>query len=131
MGLCGHGQTFPGSTCAGYNGDGTFGSPTDCYSTSATCGGKPVATVVGKSVSADVTSADATCGGYVATAALRATQCYGFGCDSCSDGFIGCDSQSYLGTKLVDVERLSHHQERRDCRGVPLAIKNDISNTTW
>ena len=131
MGSCVQNHTPGTGTCNGYNGDGTFGSPTDCYKDATTCGGKPVKTVIGKSVTAEPTSADAQCGGLAASVGLRATQCYGFGCDSCSDGFIGCDSQGYLGTKLQEQEQLSHHQERRDCKGVPLNIKNDITNTSW
>jgi hypothetical protein len=131
MGQCAQGHTPGTATCSGYNGDGTFGGPTDCYMGATTCGGKPLKTVIGKSVTAEPTSADAQCGGLAASVGLRATQCYGFGCDSCSDGFIGCDSQSYLGTKLQEQEKLSHHQERRDCQGVPLNIKNDITNTSW
>jgi hypothetical protein len=131
MGTCGNGSTFPSGTCSGYNGDGTFGSPTDCYKAATTCGGKPVSTVVGSNVYAAVWSSDAWCGGYAATAALKATQCYGFGCSGCSDGFIGCDSQKYLGTKLKEDDRLNHNQSRRDCRGVLATIKNDITNTSW
>lgn len=111
-----------------YNGNGTFSNGSSCNAGS-TCYGKTSQYVRGTSVYAAVWSGDAYCGGYGETAGLKATLLYGWGSGGCADGFLGCSSQGYNGSLLMESDRLNHNQSRRSCKGADSAVKNSIYNT--
>jgi len=100
------------ATMATYNGNGTFASGT-------TPGGIGTYYVYGTNVYANIFSGDAWCGGYATTVGLKACQIYGWGSSSAAtDGFIGVNSSTYVGTAGMSGDsRLNHNQSRQSCHG--------------
>ncbi len=106
------------ATMATYNGNGTF-------SVGTAPGGLSTEYVYGSGVYAMITSSDAWCGGYTDTTGLKAAQVYGWGSSSAAtDGFIGVNSSTYVGTAGMSGDaRLNHNQSRRACHGVGATIE--------
>jgi hypothetical protein len=104
-----------------YNGNGTFALGTSP-------GGVPAAALYGSNVYAAVWSSDAWCGGYALTTGLKAAQVYGWGSSSAAtDGFIGTNSSTYVGSVPYTGDgRLNHNQSRRSCHGVAGNISSQI-----
>jgi hypothetical protein len=106
------------ATMTTYNGNGTF-------STGTTPGGLSTEYVYGNNVYASAFSSDAWCGGYADTVGLKAAQLYGWGShNAATDGFIGVNSSTYVGTAGMSGDaRLNHNQSRRSCHGVGTTIE--------
>ena len=92
--------------------------------------GKPFEVVVGSDVDSAIWDGDSYCAGYQYQVALETTQNW---LDDCSDGFLGCSSQSAAGTvwftdkqKTAGREPLSHQQSRRACFNLDSLIRNHI-----
>jgi hypothetical protein len=98
---------------ATYNTNGTFGGSAGA----STIDGVPTYTIAGSGVNANLFSSEAWCGGYLTTLGLQLTRCFGWGCSACADGFIGCNSSTYLGTNIQYDSKLNHNQSRQACDG--------------
>ncbi len=108
-----------------YNHEGTFAGGLGA----TTVGGKPVYTVRGNRVYANLFSSDAHCGGYGYTIGLKAAALLGWGSFSAgTDGFIGNDSSGYFGNIIIDDSRLNHHQSRRSCHNSGNIIAQKVDN---
>lgn len=98
------------------NSNGTFGTTPHYGGVYATTGGVSLETIVGTGVNAKFWSKDAYCEGYGYQVALWALTAVGF-ISSYSDGFIEVGSATYMGSNQY-AQVVSHHQNRRDCKGV-------------
>lgn len=90
----------------------------------------PFRVIIGSDVTASPLSKASYCNGYLLNAGLRITQTY---LDNCSDGFLGCDSQTAAGNiwfydwqKTNDSIPLSHNQSRHTCFGFEKILSNDL-----
>jgi len=86
--------------------------------------------VVGSNVRVAVWSGNSYCGGYHYNVGLAVTQSW---LDSCSDGFLDCDSQAGAGqvwfqdTEVMDRGYvLSHNQSRRPCFGLDGVLRDEL-----
>jgi hypothetical protein len=86
--------------------------------------------VTGSNVRSAVWTANSYCGGYQYQVGLTITQAW---LNSCSDGFLNCDSQRAAGSRwFTDTQRtssgyyLSHHQSRRQCFNLDVILRNDL-----
>ncbi|TNE85231.1 MAG: hypothetical protein EP330_26240 [Deltaproteobacteria bacterium] len=123
---------------ATFNSNGTFNNSASggvCGPGSSTCNGVDSKYSLGTDVNAKIWDGDAYCGGFLGygySVALYAAQAYGWGSNSaCTDGFIGCGSQSYNGVKLMEDSDMNHHQSRRDCQGVTGAVAAAVQNAPY
>jgi hypothetical protein len=112
------------ATMTTYNGNGTF----------AVNSNLPEAAniIYGSGVNANIFSSEAYCGGYLDSAGLYATALIGWGSSSGTDGFIGTNSSTYVGTDPNGYggdSRLNHNQSRRSCDGVNSHITSYIHST--
>jgi hypothetical protein len=118
-----------------YNGNGT-------YKTGTSPGGPATYYLYGTGVNAAIWSSDAWCGGYAASVGLKAAQVYGWGSSSATtDGFIGTVNYNdpvtaqNVSSKMAGINgmpgatgdtKLSHNQDRRNCRGFQGTVKTNI-----
>jgi|SRR5579859_714934 len=105
--------------------------------------GVPISTIHGTKVPWEFWEGDAYCGGYGYNVGLQAARCYGWGCSSCSDGFIGCDSATngYTSNDLdstlagavsnFNSDHLSHNGSRRACVGMDQSVLWALQNLTY
>jgi hypothetical protein len=98
---------------ATYDSNGTFGGSAGA----STIDGVPTYTIAGSGVDANLFSSEAWCGGYLMSLGLQLTRCFGWGCGGCADGFIGCNSSTYLGQNIQYDGKLNHNQSRQSCDG--------------
>lgn len=112
---------------AAANANGTFGATPNYGGVTYTVSGVPLETIVGTGVNAKFWSKDAYCEGYGYQAALWALTAIGF-ISSYSDGFIEVGSSTYMGTNQY-AQVVSHHQNRRNCKGVAGAVAARLAST--
>ncbi len=86
--------------------------------------------VVGTDVTASPLSSASYCNGYLLNSALKIAKLY---LNSCSDGFLNCESQEETeGIWFRDIEKtddqinLSHNQSRHNCFGLDKILINDF-----
>jgi len=87
--------------------------------------------VVGSDVDSSPFDNDSWCGGYSLGVGLETTQWW---LEDCSDGFLDCSSQAGAGYEWFqdidytnEQEPLSHAQSRRDCFGLDLFLRGDLT----
>ena len=87
--------------------------------------------IVGTDVDSSPFDPDSYCGGYAENVGLETTQLW---LNSCSDGFIECNSATAAGSlwfydtsKMAGAEPLSHNQSRRACFGLDTILRTDMS----
>ena len=87
--------------------------------------------VVGTNVDSSPLDGDSYCGGYQLNVGLETTQWWLD--NSCSDGFLNCNSQGGAGYEwfhdsdyTIDDEPLSHAQSRRNCFGLDTILRGDV-----
>jgi len=90
----------------------------------------PFYSIVGTNVQVNPFKSSSFCGEYQLNLGLMITRAW---LDSCSDGFINCDSQKAAGSlwfydkdKTKNGETLSHAQSRRACSNLDVILRNDI-----
>jgi hypothetical protein len=108
---------------ATYNTNGTFGGAAGA----STIDGVPTYTIAGSGVDANFFSSTAYCGGYLDSLGLELSRCFGWGCSACADGFIGCNSSTYLGTNIQYDSTLNHNQSRQSCHGAGQTTANIVN----
>lgn len=109
------------------NANGTFGGTPNYGGVYYTTSGIPLETIAGTGVNAKFWSKDAYCEGYGYQVALWALTAVGF-ISSYSDGFIEVGSATYMGANHY-AQVVSHHQNRRHCKGVADAAAARVAGT--
>lgn len=90
----------------------------------------PFYSIVGTNVVVNPFKSSSYCGEYQLNLGLKVSRAW---LDSCSDGFINCDSQKAAGSlwfydkdRTKNGEVLSHAQSRRACSNLDVILRNDI-----